>query len=188
MRLHEIEETMRGPNYDSAAAKFGETNRTRWLTHGQHIGDIENFKLLQDGIYYSLWDNDVLVAFTSLSNSDNTVDDVWVNPQYRGKKIFSMMLWFYKTRLGRGRLILGPVHSQAMQEIVKGMSRFNKYWLNIRTNEKQPFDKDTTDNFYSYAGATPWRLVLENTGDFSDWPKFNNNMSYIKESYLPYVE
>jgi hypothetical protein len=74
-----------------------------------------------------------------------------------------------------------------MQEVIKGLSRFNKYWYNIRTNEKEPFSLDTLDNFYSYLSPTPWRLMLENIGEF-DWPMFAKNKSFVTESYEPYID
>ena len=178
--------TMRGPDFSKQAEQYGNMNKERWLTHGKYIADIENYKVLQDGIYYSLWDDMALVAYCSLANTDNTVDDVFVNAAYRGKHIFSMMLWFFKTRLNRSPLLLGKVHSKMMQEVIKGLSRFNKYWFNIRTNEKQPFSLDTLDNYYNYLAPTPWRLMLENSGDFSDWPMFNGG-GFIKESYESYI-
>jgi hypothetical protein len=185
MKIQEM--TMRGPNFDNVAQEFVGKNQARWKKYGKHIGDIEDYKVLQDGIYYSVWDNDAIVAVTSLSNASNEVDDVWVSPQYRGKKIFSMLLWFFKTRLQRDKLLLGPIHSASMQEVVKGLSRFNKSWVNIRTNEIKPFSSDTVDEFYSYAGPTQWRLMLENSGDFSSLPKFNVG-GFVKESYYPYID
>jgi len=188
MKAKEIIETLRGPNFDSTAEEFGKMNQKRWLTNGKHIGDIENYKVLQNGIHYSLWSNDTLVAFTSLKDSNNEVDDVWVNADYRQQKIFSKILWFYKTRLHRSKLILGPVHSETMQEVVKGLSRFEKSWVNIRTNEVMPFDAATLDNFYSRMGITAWRLMLENNGDFTGWPMFNTGSSFIKENYSNYLD
>ena len=186
MKINEVIETMRGPNFDKVAKDFGNTNSSRWKTKGKHIGDIEDYKLLQEGIYYSLWDQETLIAYCSLSTSNNEVDDVWVHEQYRGKKLFSMLLWFFKTRLNRTPLMLGSVHSSAMQEVVKGLSRFKKYWFNLRSNEKALFSIDTVDSFYSHSGSTAWRLMLENTGEFN-WPKFNGS-GFIKESYPGYID
>lgn len=177
--------TMRGPNLSIRAQKFIDKNKQYWLENGKYIADIEDFKVLQNGTHYSLWDNDILVSVASLSNN-NEVDDVWVNSDYRGKKIFSMMLWFFKTRLNRNQLILGAVHSKDMQEVVKGLSRFDKKWYNIDTKETKPFDIDTLDDYYSYLEPTPWRLMLENTGKFN-WPMFNNN-GFVKESYESYID
>jgi len=188
MKINELTEmTMSGPDLSKQAEQFANRNKERWYAHGKHIADIENYKVLQDGIYYSLWDDTVLVAACSLSNSANEVDDVYVNPTYRGKKIFSMMLWFFKTRLNRSPLMLGQVHSKMMQEVIKGLSRFEKYWYNIRTLEREPFALVTLDNFYSHLSPTPWRLMLENTGKF-DWPMFTENKSFITEPYEPYID
>lgn len=188
MKINELSEmTMRGPDLSQQAELFANRNKERWYTHGKHIADIENYKVLQDGIYYSLWNDTTLVAVCSLSNSANEIDDVYVNPEYRGKKIFSMMLWFFKTRLNRSPLMIGQVHSKMMQEVIKGLSRFKKYWYNIRTNEREPFALDTLNNFYSYLNPTPWRLMLENDGEF-DWPMFTENKSFITEPYEPYID
>ena len=97
-----------------------------------------------------------------------------------------MMLRFFKTRLNRNQLLLGAVHSKDMQEVVKGLGRFNKKWYNIDTNETKPFDIDNLDDYYSYLGPTSWRLMLENTSNFN-WPMFNNN-GFVKESYQSYID
>lgn len=190
MKVIEIinEMTMRGSNFDDIAEKFGQMNALRWFSNGKHIGDIEQYKVVQDGIYYSVWDNDVLIAFSSLKDSNNEVDDIWVAPSYRGQKIFSKLIWFYKTRLHKNRLMLGPVHSKTMQDLVVGMNRFNKAWVNIRTNEVEPFSAETVDDFYSYTGSTPWRLILENENDFTNWPMFAEGKSFIKETYSEYID
>lgn len=177
---------MRGPNPTVRSQQFADNNRASWLTNGQHIADIENYKVLQDGLYYSLWDTENLVAYCTLTDTDNEVDDVWVNAQYRGKKVFSMMLWFFKTRLNRSPLKLGEVHSSTMQEVVKGLPRFKKYWLNLDSNETKPFSVDTVDEFYDYIGPTRWRLMLENSYNFN-WPMFNGT-SFITEEYMAYIE
>lgn len=177
---------MQLPNFDKIAGKFGSGNSKRWKTKGTYVGDIENYQLIQDGIYYSLWDSDTLVAYCSLTDSSNEVDNVWVKETNRGKRLFSMILWFFKTRLNCSRLLIGPVHSAAMQEVVKGLSRFEKSWVNIQTNEKVPFDSSTVDNFYSYAGATPWRLVLENSSGFN-WPPFKGS-GFVTEEFAGYLD
>jgi len=187
MKINELEEmTMRGPDLSNVAQQFVDANRDRWFKNSKYIADIENYRVLQDGIYYSLWDSDIIVAVASLSNATNTVDDVWVNPDYRGRKIFSMMLWFFKTRLNKGKILLGQIHSKDMQEVVKGLSRFEKKWYNVRTNVVEPFSIDTIDNYYSYGGPTPWRLMLENSGEFN-WPMFNQG-GFMKKAYEVYVD
>lgn len=183
MKISEM--TMRGPNLAKQGEIYANNNKNLWLTQGKHIADIENYKVIKYETYYSLWDNNNLIFFCSLSD-DNTVDDVYIVPQYRGKKIFSMMLWFFKTRLNKSPLILGKVHSTMMQEIVKGLSRFNKYWYNIKTKDTVPFSLDNLDNFYSYLQPTDWRLILENSGEFN-WPMYNIK-GFVKESYEPYLD
>ena len=181
------EMTWRGPDYSNLAKKFGEEHSELWLTHGKYIADIEQYQVRQYNDYYSLWYRNQLIAYTSL-NDKNIVDDIWVKEEYRGQKIFSKMLWFYKSRLAKNPLFLGKIHSPDMQEVVKGLSRFKKQWHNIKTGQNEPFDIDTLNNFYSSGGSTDWRIMIENTGDFSDWPMFKTGSSYIKEDYTAIIE
>jgi hypothetical protein len=185
MKIQEM--TMRGPDYNDLANKLANDNAEKWQT-GKHIADIEQFKVkvsdseqLPGALLYTLWDKDTVVAFAALIGG-NEVDGVWVNPDYRGQRIFSKVLWFFKTRLNKSPLILGDIHSKDMQEVIKGLSRFEKKWINIRTQEIQPFSLDTLDNFYSSARPTAWRLMLENDGEF-DWPMFRTGMQFMKEDY-----
>ena len=177
---------MRAGNFDKKATEFGAANANRW-GRGEHVGDIDSFTIKKDGIYFSVWDNEILIAYSSLSTQKPAVvDDVWVSGEYRGQKLFSKLLWFYKSRMGQNKLVLGDVHSKDTQDIVTsgGLSRFTKSWVNIRTNQTEPFDPATVDNFYSWMGPTPWRLMLENDGDFTSWPAFNSESTgYIKQSY-----
>lgn len=185
MKIKEM--TMRGPDYNNLANTLATTNEKLWRS-GKHIADIEQYKVLirnseqmPDAVHYSLWDQNKLIAFATLTVS-NEVDGVWVHPDYRGQRILSKMLWFFKTRLNKNPLILGDIHSKDMQEVVKGLSRFDKNWINIKTQEVRPFSIDTLDNFYSYAKPTAWRLMLENDGEFN-WPMFNTGVTYLKEDY-----
>lgn len=187
MKVNDIvtEMTMRAGNLDKRATDFADTNAQRWY-QGKHVGDIDSFVVKKDGIYFSVWDGDTLIAFSSVSTQNPVVvDDVWVNGEYRGQKILSKLLWFYKSRLGHDKLILGDVHSKDTTDIIigGGLSRFTKLWINIRTNQTEPYDPATVDSFYSWVGPTPWRLMLENDGDFTDWPVFNTGPGYIKQSY-----
>jgi hypothetical protein len=183
MKISEM--TMRGPDLSKQAEQFANNNKDHWLKHGKHIANIEKYQVIKDNNYYSLWDDDTLVAYCSLIDTNNLVDNVYVAPSHRGQKIFSMMLWFFKTRMNRSPLMIGQVHSKIMQDVVKGMSRFNKSWINIKTNEKQPFSIDTLDQYYSYLSPTDWRLILENSGEFN-WPMKGGG--FVIESYEPYVD
>ena len=188
MKINELTEmTMRGSDYNNLANKLAKDNESNWKT-GKHIADIEQFKVrvsdseqLPGALLYTLWDQDTIVAFAALVG-DNEVDGVWVNPEYRGQRILSKLLWFFKTRLNKNPLILGDIHSKDMQEVVKGLSRFEKKWYNIRTKEVEPFDLATLDKYYSSVRPTHWRLMLENDGEFN-WPMFRTGMQFMKEDY-----
>lgn len=186
MKLSEIDETWNGPSFAAVAADFGKMNTNLWKAKGTHIADIEKFKVIKYNNYYSIWDNEILVAYTSLTG--NEVDDVWVNENYRGQKVFSKLLWFYKSRLGNDTLMLGKIRSPEMREVVKGLSSFNKKWKNIKTGDEAPFDTDTSGKYYSNAGITDWRVVIENNNNITEWLMFNEGLSFIKESYSPYIE
>lgn len=179
------EMTWRGPDYSELAKKFGESNAELWKTQGKYIADIEQYKVYQYNNYYSMWDDNQLVAFSSLK--DNIVDDVWVKLEYRGQKLFSKLLWFYKSRLAINPLIIGGVHSPMMQEVIKGLSKFNKHWYNVKTHQVEPFDLNTLNDYYSGHGITDWRIMIENMGDFSGWPMFRTGSSYIKEDYTAII-
>lgn len=179
MKINDVEETWRGPDYSKLSDKFAKEHEEEWLTHGKYIADIEQYGVRHFGKYYSVWENNILIAFTSLH--DNIVDDVWVDSKYRGLKIFSKLLWFYKSRLNVDHLILGKIHSPDMQEIIKGMSRFSKRWYNEKTKEIEPFNINTLDQYYSNSGSTDWRLMIESAGN-KGWPMFKGS-SYIKDDY-----
>jgi len=88
MKLNELKEmTMREPAFHKLNNLQIEIKSVGILT-GNHIANIENYKVLQDGIYYSLWDDTTLVAVCSLSNSANEVDDVYVNSHIEVRRFF----------------------------------------------------------------------------------------------------
>jgi hypothetical protein len=190
MKIKEM--TMRGPNYDKLATKLANEYSSIWKT-GKYIADIEQFKVLtSDSLQvpgattYTLWDENKLVAFASLVN-ENEVDGVWVDSEYRGQKILSKLLWFFKTRLNKSPLILGDIHSTDMQEVVKGLSRFEKKWFNIKTKEVEPFNAETLDKYYSFLKPTNWRLMLENDGEFN-WPMFKTGVKFMQEDYTEIIK
>jgi hypothetical protein len=189
MKTNEIipmtEMTWRAGNLDSTSATFVGKNKDYWYREGKHVGDIDQFAVRKTSTMYTLWDSETIVACANIDVIPGhyaIVDDVWVAPEYRGQKIFSKMLWFFKTRENQPKLVLGDIHSATMQEVVKGLSRFNKHWMN-KTGEVKDFSLDTLNDFYSYGGKTGWRLVLENAYDFSDFPRFTDGKSWIRESY-----
>ena len=190
MKIKEM--TMRGPNYDKLATKLANEYSSIWKT-GKYIADIEQFKvLMSDSLQvpgattYTLWNENKLVAFASVIN-ENEVDGVWVDSEYRGQKILSKLLWFFKTRLNKSPLILGDIHSTDMQEVVKGLSRFEKKWFNIKTKEVEPFNVETVDKYYSFLKPTNWRLMLENDGEFN-WSMFKTGVKFMQEDYTEIIK
>ena len=182
-----VHETMRGGNLDKESEAYANTNSSIWKS-SEHIADIEDFQVRQHNNIYSVWDGDILVGTTSLSSDViPIVDSVWVNPEYRSKDIFSKLIWFYKTRLGHSKILLGDFHSKTMQAVVThGLSRFHKSWYKDGVTE--PFDVATIDNFYSGFKKTGWRLMLENDGVFENWPMFREYKNFITESYSLAIE
>ena len=180
------EMTMRGGNFEKAALSFVNANKDYWFQNGKHIGDIDQFTVKKLLTMYSIWNKDEVVACASLDivpDQYAVVDAVWVSSAYRGQKIFSKLLWFFKTRERQTKLVLGDVHSKDMQEVTKGLTRFRKLWID-KEGKTAEYSPETVDKFYSWGGKTGWRLMLENTGDFTDWPRYTTGTSeWIKESY-----
>lgn len=185
MRTHEfIPETMRGFNFDKIAQQAADYNYEKWKS-AAHIADIDNYQVHLSPPIYSLWNDNDMVAFFQVLPTDDyaEVDNVWVNQSYQNQKIFSKFLWFLKTRENYSKLLIGNVHSPKMQEIMLGLSRFDKFWYNIETKEKHDFDEEKTDEYYSFVSPTKWQIMLENHGNFDNWPRFTNHIEYIKEDY-----
>ena len=162
---------------------FVDKNSDNWFTNSETIGQIGEYVLKKLGNMYSLWDKDQYVASAELSD-DSEVNLLHVDPKYRKQQILSKLLWNFKSRQGRNKLVLNQYHSDDLYDVIKtgGLSRFKKYWLNI-TGKIAPFDVDTVDNYYSFQSPTGWRLVLENTGDFSDMPHYSEGKNWITEDY-----
>lgn len=160
MRLHEM--TMRTSNFDDLADNYAKTNANRWQTRAKPIGLIGRYVVKRDGMYYSVWDDNTMVASLSISSqTPSIIDDVWVSRTHRGQKIFSKMLQFAIIKLKKHTLMFGDVHSMTTYEIVKdGLSNFKKTWFNIRTNEIMPHSEEILDKVYSSRAPTAWRLLL----------------------------
>lgn len=189
MRAHELSEmTMRaGRINDRLAQTIVNTNKNKWA-QGEIVGEIEHYTLRKSANIYSLWDDDAYVASASLSDEDaqglSLVNLMYVAPEYRAQGILSKLLWNFKTRQNRSKLVLQQVHSDDLYTIIAngGLSRFNKHWINANC-ETQPFDLDTLNQFYRYDQPSGWRLVLENTGDLTFFPKFSPGEDWILEDY-----
>lgn len=163
------------------------TNKDKWA-QGDVIGEIEQYTLRKSGTVYSLWDDDTYVASASLSDEDthgmSEVNLMYVDPAYRGRGILSMLLWNFKTRQNRPKLVLQQVHSDDLYDIIAngGLSRFSKHWVNAN-GETHAFDVESLNQFYRHDQPSGWRLVLENTGNLSFFPKFSPGEDWILEDY-----
>lgn len=189
MRIRDIipEMTMRGPSMSASAQHYVNANIESWK-NDPLVANIDEFDVKHANSVYTVWDNDTLVATTTLSNDTiPVVDRIWVNPEYRGQKVLSKLLWFYKSREGHPRLLLGDFHSKEMQEILagNGLSRMTKHWY--KNGDIQPFDP-VDPSKYSLGGKTGWFVMLENNGDFSGWPRWTENKDFMREPYNWQIE
>lgn len=175
MKLQDITEmTMRAGHMDQHLNQFFK-NIAKQKTEFKHVGDIENIQVLfKEQIYLLTKDATPLAFFQVYDEAPNAILKVaFVDAPFRKQGIFSKFIWFLKRNEGYKRIILGDVHSPDTIAAVDYIShRFNVYWDNGK--EQQPYQADIVDRFYSNFQPTEWRLVLENEGDFSSWPKFYN--------------
>lgn len=187
MKLHElfIHETWVVGNLSKNADEYALAQKDKWKQH-PHVGDIDKFSVRHQGVQYSVWDKDKLIASAELHNGNpSEVKKIWTNKAYRGKKILSRLLWFFKSRENKSRLLLGNMHSSDTQEVVKHrLSQFTKSWF--KNGEQKPFSLDTLDQFYSKRETTGWQLMLENFSTFKHgpkWPRYTTGKNWITESY-----
>lgn len=141
----------------------------------QHVGDIEHLQVLLKEIKgqknYLLMDSDTGVGFFELEK--NEILALYIEDKYRRQGIAAKMIWFLKKHEGYSKLTLSDVHSPDTVEMVKKLSKkFDVSWT--KGNEKVKYDPEEIDKFYSHQKPTGWKIMLENDGDFSDWPRFFN--------------
>lgn len=170
---------IRGGDMDAGAVVYVNRRKTSWLL-APTVGNIDDFAVHKLDNVYSLWDSDILVGTASVKHLDDTniVDNVWINPAYQNKKIFTKLLLFFRSRENMEKIEFGTVHSNDTYQILKsgGLKLFKKSWKNNK-GEIRSFTIDTIDDFYK---GGHWKLVLENSSDFSEFPRFTEGftMSY----------
>ena len=173
---------IRAGNFDAMAERFGIIHQDEWYTVSI-VAKLDDFDIRKHKDFYSVWDSDVLIFFmkTRKKNADIEIDDIWTLKEYRGKRIFSKMIAFLKTREKVSRIFLGSVHSDDTFNLIKngGFKSFTKYWLNSKTNIRSDFDIADVEQYYN---SREWIFVLENEIDYGNYPRFNGD-GYIKESY-----
>ena len=176
-----VEMPIKAGNFDEAASRFGNMKKDDWFKTVV-TAKLDDFDIrLTDG-FYSVWDRDVLVFFMKIKPFKDglEVDDVWTSASYRGKRIFSKMLAFLKTRERTNVIYLGNVHSVDTYNLIKAgaFTSFKKHWLN-KFGERAEFNPADVDEYY---GSGNWILVLENFNEYGSFPRFNDD-GYIRESY-----
>lgn len=172
MKVKELfEMAIRGGNLNSNAISYVKKHQSTWQT-APITANLDDFDIRKCEDVYSLWEKDKFVATASLKMVQDVglIDNVWVDPEYQGKKIFTKLLLFFRTREGVTKLQFSTVHSDDTYNLLKlgGLTLFKKSWIG-KNGEKAPFSVDTIDKFY---GAGHWKLMLENNSDFSDFPRF----------------
>jgi hypothetical protein len=185
-------------NIDKGLSKIADKMKDKWI-NGEYVGDIEDSKILKLDNVYSMWDDLNLISYVSVTPLQNIKDIVeinyWTSPEYRGKRVISMFLWFLKTRQNFSKMIIGGVHSDDTINMLRngGLSHFNKKWINLKTGETVQYDrtKDIDDNksyepYRSRLAQTEWRLMIENAGDFGDWPRFNKDANLVDPRMMYY--
>lgn len=190
MKLSEIknvnEMAIRGGDMRTVADKFAARNEPL-LKNSKHVGDIDSFNVKSDGKFFSLWSDDEMIALLKLDvipNAHVIVDDLWVKDSFRGKKILSKLLWFLKSRENHPKILLGKVHTDDTQELLRagGLSRFKRSWFNNTTGKVVDFDPKNIDKFY---GDGQWSVMLEQVDcEFTQMSRFNTlEAGFVSQAY-----
>lgn len=193
MKIKDLfEQPIMGGELRDAANKWAKTIQKQFEDEPesfQYTADIDEFKVLKRNNFYCLLDHQIIAIMKVIpSQRICEVDDVWVDETYVGKKIFSKMLWFLKSREGFDTIIFGSIHSSETIAAIRngGFSKFRKSWINPFTSEKKDFDPADMDSYYN---TSRWKFVLESTEELDDLvdlvkdARFSNGESWIKESY-----
>lgn len=133
------------------------------LSKAPHVGDLEDFQVRFLAPYWALFSKDVFVAMMKVKDhgpSSIEIDDVWVNKDFAGKRIFSKFLWYLHSRENKTRIFLADLHAQDTRDLLRagGFRFFSKTWINSLTGDKHVFDPENMDKYYE---SSNWVLMLE---------------------------
>ena len=172
MKLHEMTMKVGQMNQEDGFYAKYLTQASSEQSDYDYVGDIEYIKVMQQDDVFLLVIDGNAIAFFQVSVQGELLN-AYVSATHRNTGVFTKFIWFLKRTLNYSRIIFGDRHSPDTQEVVKRLhKRFNVYWSNgIATRE---FDPNNTDEFYSDKAPTGWKIILENDGDFSEWPKSFN--------------
>ena len=143
----------------------------------KHVGDIENVDVLfEDNIYFLKTKTDDIGFFQVLKHDNEAIiQNMYIDTPFRRQGLMSKFFFFLKRNEGYDKIRLGDVHSKdTIIAIQKIAHRFTTYWE--KNGQTEPYSSETINDFYSPTKPTGWTIVLENDGDFSSWPKFNNSL------------
>jgi hypothetical protein len=68
-----------------------------------------------------------------------------------------------------------------MRNVLNSSKNLPKVWVNAKTGEERKFDPNTSADYYQ-PPFDEWELAFSAVG-FKDYPMFNSNSSFTKESY-----
>jgi hypothetical protein len=191
MKLRELKEmAIKGGNFRPLANDFADSYKKFYKEHKhefKHIGDVEIYQCFQYQSVIFLFDSNEIIFICSIEDSNiekgaKKIDSVWLDYAYEGKKIYSKVLWFLRSREGIKKLIFGDHHSEDTYKILAkgGLSGFDKTWVNSETGEREKFSTETIDKYYNDASGT-WKLMLESN------KKGNKIAEQVKEFRYSYV-
>jgi hypothetical protein len=185
MRLTEL--TMRAGDLSYNLSRYF-TMAIKKISEFSHVGDIEDdFKVLNlDSEFLIIENTDekpIAYFYVKDVNQDIEILIAYVESTFRNKNVFTKFIWFLKRFYNTHSIYLSDVHSKDTIEVVKKLSlRFNVFWE--KDGHKEKYDPENLDSYYSYDHPTGWKIVLENSGDFSNWPKFfNESIPDVKQFY-----
>lgn len=186
---HLFEMTMKVPSYENLGQTLPHFQQLK--TTGTHCGDIEKYNVFKKSrnnmTDYAVFENDTCIAFFVIVNP-NILKIGYIIPEKRNIGLSPMFLFFLKRNEGMSQIIMGDKQSeQAIKSLSKTSKLFKTSW--VKGNHKVPYDPDTIDQFYNYQQPTGWVVMLENEGDFSDWPKYYvHGVPDLKMYYSSYIE
>jgi hypothetical protein len=152
----------------------------------KHVGDIEDqFKVLNRDSEFLLTSNDVPCAYFFVKHDDalTEISVAYVEESFRKQGVFAKFIWFLKRFFSADKITLSDVHSSDTVEALKKLkNRFSIFWE--KDNKREKYDPNNTEKYYSDSKPTGWKVVLENDGDFSNWPRFFDlNRPDIRQHY-----
>lgn len=200
MKLVDLKEmTIRAGSHEArlaqAVEQFADMNTT-----AEHVGDIEQFTVYKrqrgDLTDYAIFRHDQLASYGVTIPHKQELSITYTLPEFRKRGVFLAFLHFLLRHEGYNRIVLSDNHSEdTVRAIQRVYRRFDTFWE--RGSERAPYSPDTIDTFYGIGKRTGWKLVLENDGDWSNFPRYayrnpdgslNGQSDLLGECYFGFVD